>query len=588
MTGGSILNYGLGTAGMSLEPSRAYDGFLYVRSGDNSTARFNVSFVSVAADGAPQKTLASHGFTVLPSGGWKRVDFTLQLGAQGTTCSNTSSPRTACRGNPEHSCIQCDGAFQISVQEGSIIVDHVFLQPGEWGRYQGLPVRRDIAEGLFQTMGFTVLRLGGSMCNAEGYRWKEFRGPPERRNPYRGTWYDYASGSWRIFEFLALIEAAKVHGVVTINNNEEADDMADFVEYCYGDNTTNWGRQRIRDGHAAPYPPFVVEIGNEQSMSSTFVAQVSAISEAMNARAKALGLQFPLQFAIGHNFAIKPDLSPAPPGHPGLNLTNAMISAVKPLGSNVFWDCHVSADDPASAPDAAAELLQAMRSHFTTMGSAMKVGVLEENGSKHSLARALSHARMNHRDSTLGSFFTVETPANCLQGLGRNDNSWDQGQLFYDPAQVWLAPTGYVQQMIARAWQPNVLPIRSEGNKWQQTLDVLAAVDDDASSLVLRLVNFGEGGLHAPSEEAEVSFHLEGCDAMNGTAVAVSEMWSHDPNAVNPPPPLPAGAKPQSGAPTMVHRDGGGNTAVVRYTLKPNSFTTLAIQCGASAAKTRN
>lgn len=31
------------------------------------------------------------------------------------------------------------------------------------------------------------------------------------------------------------------------------DDMADLVEYCYGNSSTEWGRLRIADGHPDPY-----------------------------------------------------------------------------------------------------------------------------------------------------------------------------------------------------------------------------------------------------------------------------------------------------------------------------------------------
>ena len=49
-------------------------------------------------------------------------------------------------------------------QPGSVVLGHAFLQPGEWGRFKGLPVRRDVAEGLID-QGITVLRYGGSMVN---------------------------------------------------------------------------------------------------------------------------------------------------------------------------------------------------------------------------------------------------------------------------------------------------------------------------------------------------------------------------------------------------------------------------------------
>ena len=71
---------------------------------------------------------------------------------------------------------------------GSVVLGYASLQPGDWGRFKGLPVRRDVAEALV-AQGITVLRYGGSMVNHPEYRWKKMIGPRDSRQPYRGTWY---------------------------------------------------------------------------------------------------------------------------------------------------------------------------------------------------------------------------------------------------------------------------------------------------------------------------------------------------------------------------------------------------------------
>ena len=76
-----------------------------------------------------------------------------------------------------------------------------------------------------------------------------------------------------------MCEAADIHPVVTMNNKETPEDMADFVEcvrrhedtcpshlrsvkslrfrsihrYCYGPETSTWGAVRKADGHPQPY-----------------------------------------------------------------------------------------------------------------------------------------------------------------------------------------------------------------------------------------------------------------------------------------------------------------------------------------------
>ena len=76
--------------------------------------------------------------------------------------------------------------------------------------------------------------------------------------------------------------------MITLNNEEEPGDLADLIEYAYGSAGTAWGAQRIQDGRAEPYPPFVVEIGNEQALDDTFAREVVMSISAMLVRAQGL------------------------------------------------------------------------------------------------------------------------------------------------------------------------------------------------------------------------------------------------------------------------------------------------------------
>ena len=63
-----------------------------------------------------------------------------------------------------------------------------------------------------------------------------------------------------------------MQAVVTLNNRESPSDMADLVEYAYGDAVeTALGRQRAADmpAHPHPFQPFITEIGNEQALDAT-------------------------------------------------------------------------------------------------------------------------------------------------------------------------------------------------------------------------------------------------------------------------------------------------------------------------------
>ena len=135
------------------------------------------------------------------------------------------------------------GRFSIKLkQPASVCLGYAFLQPGAWGRFKGLPDRKDVSEALI-AQGLTVLRYGGSMVNHAEYRWKKMIGPPDRRPPYQGTWYPYSSNGWGIFDFLNFCEPAGFLGIPAVNMDESPSDMADFMEYVNGPTKSNWGHQ---------------------------------------------------------------------------------------------------------------------------------------------------------------------------------------------------------------------------------------------------------------------------------------------------------------------------------------------------------
>ena len=190
---------------------------------------------------------------------WQRLDFTLTPGAADRA-----------------------GRFALELkQPGSVVLGHAFLQPGEWGRFKGLPVRRDVAEGLID-QGITVLRYGGSMVNHAEYRWKKMIGPRDRRPPYCGTWYplfDQRLGHLRL-SGLSARRPASWH-IPDFNIDETPQDMADFIEYANGPAESPWGKKRAADGHPAPYRLKYLELGNEERIDDKYAERFEAVAEAI-------------------------------------------------------------------------------------------------------------------------------------------------------------------------------------------------------------------------------------------------------------------------------------------------------------------
>ena len=219
-----IENRGLNRWGMNFVANRPYEGCAW------AMAERPTVLIAALESGDGTQVYAEQSLAVAGQK-WQRLDFTL-------------TPRCA------------DKAGRLALlltRPGSVTLGHVFLQPGPWGRFKGLPVRRDVAEGLID-QGVKVLRYGGSMVNHPQYRWKNMVGPRDRRPPYQGFWYRYSSNGWGILDFIDFCEAAGFEYVPALNIDEPPEDMADFLEYVKGSPDSPWGRSPCGSRTCGPLP----------------------------------------------------------------------------------------------------------------------------------------------------------------------------------------------------------------------------------------------------------------------------------------------------------------------------------------------
>ena len=424
-----LVNRGLDAGGLFFAATLSYSGYLFGKLVGGTTPA-NVTLYAV--DSTDGTVLSSVSIFVAPGANWTRYAFTLGPMPRSTRCFDDSAPRVPCYANAENLCVSCSGQLQISLAGPSaVLIDTVFL-----GREAG-DTRADVVSllsagqgaagdvGVTPGMGYNAMRLGGSAILVDQYKWKRFRGPADARQPYTGTWYPYSSSGWGIFEFLQLCEGTvppMAACVVTMNSAETPADVSDFLEYVYGPaDSTVWGAQRAADGHPAPYHPFWVEVGNEQDHTSpAFIAQVTGFVAAMNATATRLRLPFRLNVVVGAMWI------PWPPSQ-----ALRMATALSPFthSMDVYWDFHIGGDNPAADPVAAFTFISSVAAVFANVSISsgappLRGVVLEENGGRHDMQRALGHARMSNRLHCLSDVVRIDTPANGLQVLGRNDNSW--------------------------------------------------------------------------------------------------------------------------------------------------------------------
>ena len=535
-------NRGLGGEGLFLEGGKEYEGYLFVNSpaasitlevrledygGGTGTGTGTGSSPSPAP--AVPTVLARQTLGPLATGGgFKRVAFSLTPSA-GTACGSVdpSLPSEAtgveCGKVPDgvagHICIRCWGQFVVALAAASpagsaVHVDYVYLSAGAWGRYNGLPVLKSAVDNLLD-MGINVIRQGGSFTDGSGYDWKRWRGPPWARESIGWVWRASLVSAWGPFEMSDLCAAAGIEMVFTTAAENDGgpngpatecctpEYMADLVEYCWGDNSTTWGQQRIADGHPDNFPIRFFELGNEQ-YNSKYVEQAAA----MEARAKAVGQGGKLVYLF--------------PQNKYLNATDYPKAEALGYGDRLVPDFHVGAGGAVQQMRA----LIAAHNGTGTFGGANA----ETNAGTHHMQRALEEAadlNVWFNASDVASRLWFRTASFCTERSGHFD-SFDQGISFFLPNMTWLQPPGYVHKMLQASWQGNNVRAVLDADGLAGQSASAQVSEGHAKQLVVRYVNGGA---------TPVAVNLSVANVGGGSWLncATTTLSADDANDANPP-----------------------------------------------------
>jgi alpha-N-arabinofuranosidase len=241
--------------GIAVRPQTTYTGSFYAKT-DSVGVPVTVSLVNDET-GATAATATVTGVT----GEWKQYSFTLKTADVPATANNH---------------------LTLTVPRPSTLwLDLVSLFPPT---YHDRPFgnRIDLMEKL-AAMHPKFLRLpGGNYLEgdhiAERFDWKKTIGPWVDRPTHPSPWRYRSSDGMGLLEFLEWCEDLKIEPVLAVYAGYSlaqehvepgpalkpyVDDALDEIEYVTGGPETKWGAERIKNGHAAPFPLHYVEIGNE-------------------------------------------------------------------------------------------------------------------------------------------------------------------------------------------------------------------------------------------------------------------------------------------------------------------------------------
>ncbi len=268
--------------GIAIEQGASYDVSFYCKSEDLSVDSVCVTLFNEDGTIYDEKTVEGI------SDRWQKYETTL-------TASATANRKVR---------------FAVKIPAGTACFDMISLMPQD--TYQNLPVRKDFGEYL-EALHPAFLRFPGG-CVVEGrdeesiYSWKDSIGGglafdingettvgdiavrPQGKSIWQGSganpyYTTYGLGFYEYFEFCEALDCMPVpvlnagmtceiqspfYTVYSIADEEfrrYVQDALDLVEFCRGDENTEWGAVRIAMGHEEPFDLKYIGIGNEQWQS---------------------------------------------------------------------------------------------------------------------------------------------------------------------------------------------------------------------------------------------------------------------------------------------------------------------------------
>lgn len=161
--------------------------------------------------------------------------------------------------------------------------------------------RPDLLKAVADLHPASIRWPGGSFANK--YIWRNGVGPREKRLPHPvSQWNDRDTYQFGTDEFMEFCDKVHAEPIIVINTSRGVEDALNWLEYCLGDASTEYGRQRAANGHPAAYPLHMIEIDNEPWLMMKYPSYLEIVKKFCPAiRAKYPGLKLSVAGGYGYD-----------------------------------------------------------------------------------------------------------------------------------------------------------------------------------------------------------------------------------------------------------------------------------------------
>jgi len=363
---------------------------------------------------------------------------------------------------------------------GSAGIDQLSLMPESATKNGGF--RTDLYEAV-AAIKPTIIRWPGG-CFAELYRWKDGIGAQHERQAFPvNIWDDKDVNSLGTDEFITLSRKLNSEPLLVINSGfhegagtPEAwapwiQEASEWVEYCNGPATSQWGAVRAANGHAEPYGVRYWEIDNELWRSR--VPDPHKYSQAVRLFAAAMRKADPSIIIIAH-------------GGNGTDMEwNQVVLNECAADFDILSIHHYSDPDGYySAALAQDSLYKNLRiAVAASSNKSIRIYVSEWNAQSTDWRTGMYAGNLLNIFEQNSDIVTVGGPALFLRHVSAS--AWDNAFINFDQS-GWFPAPNYV---VMKLWREHFAPGRLDLTGIPDSVNAVASYDPADKRVVIKLVN---------------------------------------------------------------------------------------------------